>query len=139
MRSPGYVGECIFWPSLNDSEKFLTISIFPGARGGRFGQELALWPLPGASLSNDDDDDGQLVMRVMMTTTTEMTMTMVFVMTITITKIARDYVEVPLLWSLPRACSVLSQDIWWLQARTESSSSSSRSGISLPSYISQNT
>ena len=55
MRSPGYVGECIFWPSLNDSEKFLTISIFPGAIGGRFGQEPAFWPLPRASLSNDDN------------------------------------------------------------------------------------
>ena len=63
-----------------------------------------------------------------MMTTTEMTMTMVVVMLITITKIARDYVEVPLLWSMPRASSVLSQD----QARTESSSSSSRSEILLP-------
>ena len=132
MRSPGYVGECIFWPSLNDSEKFLTISIFPGAIGGRFGQEHAFWPLPRASLSNDDN--GQLVMRVMMTTTTKMTMTMVIVMMITITKIARDYVEVPLLWSLPWACSVLSQDIWWLQVRPESSSKS-RSGILLPSPL----
>ena len=48
-------------------------------------------------------------MRIMMTTTTEKTMTMVVVMMITITKIARDYVEVPLLWSMPRASSVLSQ------------------------------
>ena len=56
----------------------------------------------------------------MMTTTTEKTMTMVVVMMITITKIARDYVEVPLLWSLPRASSVPSQG----QERTESSSSS---------------
>ena len=93
---------------------------------GRFGHKPALWPLPGASPSNDDA--GQLVMRIMMTTTTKMTMTIVIVMTITITKIARDYVEVPLLWSLPRACSVLSRG----QARTESSSSSSRSGILLP-------
>ena len=54
-------------------------------------------------------------MRIMMTTTTEKTMTMVVVMMITITKIARDYVEVPLLWSMPRASSVLSQG----QARTE--------------------
>ena len=106
--------------------------MFPGAIGGRFGQEPAFWPLPRASLSNDDN--GQLVMRVMMTTTMKMTMSMVIVMMITITKIARDYVEVPLLWSLPRACSVLSQDIWWLQARPESSSRG-RSGILLPSPL----
>ena len=68
----------------------------------------------------NNDDDGQLVMRVMMTTRTKMTMTMVVVMKLRITKIARDHVEVPLLWSLPRACSVLSRG----QARTESSSSS---------------
>ena len=60
------------------------------------------WGIP-----KSNDDDGQLVMRVMMTTTTKMTMTMVVVMMIKITKIARDYVEVPLLWSMPRASSVL--------------------------------
>ena len=87
------------------------------------------WGIP-----KSNDDDGQLVMRVMMTTTMKMTMSMVIVMMITITKIARDYVEVPLLWSLPRACSVLSQDIWWLQARPESSSRG-RSGILLPSPL----
>ena len=119
LRSPGYVGECVFWPSLNDSEKFLTISIFPGQGGADLVRNLRFGHCLGYPYKNNDDD-GQLVMRVMMTTRTKMTMTMVVVMKLRITKLARDHVEVPLLWSLPRACSVLSRG----QARTESSSSS---------------